>query len=263
MSDQIYPLSTVGALIVAPDGDILLVQSKKWPGCFSIPGGKIELGESCEHAIIREVKEETGLDVLEVRYALTQESIFNPQFWKKMHFVMHEYICFLPSTVNKKGIQLNDEAFSYVWVTPQKALTLTLNQETYPLIEWYVKQCCQMGIIGFDNLAIDCLIGHNEEEWNTPQQIRIDLKVKAPFAVAAQSHHLKDTVDYVELANICKTIAGQKHHRLMEGLASVILKTILESHPVAWAWIRIKKPAALPAADYTLVELEDVWRGHL
>lgn len=263
MSDQVYPLSTVGGLIVAPDGEILLVQSHKWPDCYSIPGGKIELGESCEHAIIREVQEETGLHVIEARYALTQESIFNPEFWKKMHFVMHEYICFLPEGVNKKGVQLNEEAVSYIWVTPQKALTLKLNRESYPLIRWYLLHCCKQGNIGFENLSIQCTIGHNEEELDQPQEIRIDLKVKAPFANSAKSNNLEDTVDYVSLAAICKNVSLSKHFHLMEGLASAILEQIFKDHQVSWAWIRIKKPAALAGADYTLVELEDVWHGHL
>lgn len=256
MSEQIYPLSTVGGLIVAPDGDILLVQSEKWPGCYSIPGGKIELGESCEHAIIREVKEETALDVIETQYALTEESIFNPQFWKKMHFVMHEYICWLPANVNKKGVLLNDEAVSFIWVTPEKALELQLNRETYPLIQWYRQHCQKEGKIGFDNLSIRCTIGHNEEEWETPQEISIDLRVKAPFALSAGSNKLQDTVDYIALAAICKEVACVKHYFLMEGLADDILEQIFKNHTVNWAWIRIKKPAALKEAAYTLVELE-------
>lgn len=265
MSEQTYPYSTVGALLIAPDGELLLVQSKKWPGCYSIPGGKIELGESCEHAIIREVKEETDLDVVKTRYAFTQESIFNPQFWKKMHFVMHEFVCWLPVDLNKKGVQLNEEAVSYVWVTPQKALALQLNKETYPLIHWYLQHCQKEGKIGFDNLSIQCTIGHNEEEWKTPQEILIDLKVQAPFAKSAESHKLQDTIDYIELARICEEVASAKHHSLLEGLANAILEKIRAKHKVSWGWIRIKKPAALTRAAYTLVELEmgDSWLGLL
>lgn len=262
MSEQTYPLSTVGALIVSSDGEILLVQSEKWPGLYSIPGGKIELGESCEEAVIREVKEETALDVVETRYALTQESVFNSQFWKKMHFVMHEYICFLGAHANKKGVQLNEEATSYIWVTPEKALTLPLNRETYPLIEWYLRNCRKMGRIGFENLSIQCTIGHNEEEWDVPQEIRIDLWVEAPFAASALSSKLEDTVDYISLASICQKTAVAKHYHLMEGLASAILEHIFKKHSVAKAWIRIKKPAALKGANYTLVELEEKWGGH-
>ena len=60
------PVVGVGAIIL--DGDkILLEQRKNEPskGKWSVPGGLVELGESMEAAVVREVKEETGLDVYE------------------------------------------------------------------------------------------------------------------------------------------------------------------------------------------------------
>jgi 8-oxo-dGTP diphosphatase len=62
------PVVGVGAVIL--DGDkILLEQRKNEPskGKWSVPGGLVELGESLEDAVVREVKEETGLDVYEPR----------------------------------------------------------------------------------------------------------------------------------------------------------------------------------------------------
>ena len=59
-----HPVVGVGAIIVS-EGKILLEKRKNEPsrGKWSIPGGLVELGESVEQAVIREVKEETGLDV--------------------------------------------------------------------------------------------------------------------------------------------------------------------------------------------------------
>jgi len=59
---QTYPEATVGALIVNDKHEVLLVRSKKWGEKYTVPGGHIELGERAEDAIVREVKEETGLD---------------------------------------------------------------------------------------------------------------------------------------------------------------------------------------------------------
>lgn len=58
------PIVGVGALIVH-EGKLLLVKRGVDPdkGKWSIPGGAVELGERMREAVIREVKEECGLDV--------------------------------------------------------------------------------------------------------------------------------------------------------------------------------------------------------
>ena len=58
------PIVAVGAVIL--DGDrVLLVQRGQEPlkGEWSLPGGAVELGETLEEALVREVREETSLDV--------------------------------------------------------------------------------------------------------------------------------------------------------------------------------------------------------
>jgi hypothetical protein len=50
------------AVVLNHDGKILL-HKRKDNALWSLPGGAMELGESIEETIIREVKEETGLDV--------------------------------------------------------------------------------------------------------------------------------------------------------------------------------------------------------
>jgi len=58
------PVVGVGAVILC-NGKILLEKRKGEPGRgkWSIPGGLVELGESVEQTVIREVKEETSLEV--------------------------------------------------------------------------------------------------------------------------------------------------------------------------------------------------------
>lgn len=53
----------VGAIITDEDGRLLLIKRGHEPeaGRWSLPGGRIEPGESDEQAVVREVREETGL----------------------------------------------------------------------------------------------------------------------------------------------------------------------------------------------------------
>lgn len=138
-NDFPYPLTTVGGLIVAPDGDILLVKSWKWLGCYSMPGGKVEKGETREAAFVREVKEETGLEVRDVQFAMAQDSIFSPEFYKPNHFVMNNFVARLAPGYGKKDVILNDEADEYVWVSPSEARNMSLNKEAYILLDWYLE----------------------------------------------------------------------------------------------------------------------------
>lgn len=57
------PLLTVDVIIEIPGKGIVLIERKNPPFGWAIPGGFVDYGETVEAAALREAKEETGLDV--------------------------------------------------------------------------------------------------------------------------------------------------------------------------------------------------------
>lgn len=112
-----------------------------------------------------------------------------------------------------------------------------------------------IGIVGFENHKIRCIMGCLPEERQNEQDIFIDLKVGVDFLRCAESDDLKDAINYVVLAQICTELAQQKKYRLQEAYAKELLTLLLNESNIYWAWVKIKKPMALASAEYATVEL--------
>lgn len=109
------------------------------------------------------------------------------------------------------------------------------------------------GTIGFHNLKVNCLIGTLESEKNHPQNLFLDVAIKMELA---NSDHIESTVDYTWLAGECIRIAKSRHFSLIETLGKEILNAILQDKKISFIHIRIKKPEAIPDADWAFFELE-------
>ncbi len=57
------PAPTADVIIYDEEKGIVLIERLNEPLGYALPGGFIDMGEQCEHAAIREMKEETNLDV--------------------------------------------------------------------------------------------------------------------------------------------------------------------------------------------------------
>jgi 8-oxo-dGTP diphosphatase len=57
------PALTVDVVIYDPERGVALIERANIPHGFALPGGFVDLGESVEDAAVREMREETGLDV--------------------------------------------------------------------------------------------------------------------------------------------------------------------------------------------------------
>jgi phosphoglycolate phosphatase len=130
-SEDETPQSTVGGLIFNDRGEVLMLHTHKWSNKWGIPGGKIKWGETSEAALKREILEETGLKVKDIRFVLVQDCIHSNEFYRDAHFVLLNYTC---RATGKTNVKLNDEAQDYRWVSLRDALKLKLNKPTKILI---------------------------------------------------------------------------------------------------------------------------------
>jgi len=125
------PIATVGALIHDGAGNVLMIRTHKWSDLWGIPGGKIERGESSEDALKREIREETDLEVSDIRFVMNQDCIESPEFIRPEHFILLNYL----AKASSHEVTLNDEAEDFRWVNVDDALNLDLNTATKILLQ--------------------------------------------------------------------------------------------------------------------------------
>ncbi len=130
------PIATVGALIINPDDQVLMIRTYKWSNLWGIPGGKIKTDETSNAALLREVKEETGLDVHDVEFVMVHDCIHSQEFFKPAHFLLLNYL----AHTNTTEVTLNEEADEYRWVSLDEAYELPLNTPTRTLLDEYAKR---------------------------------------------------------------------------------------------------------------------------
>lgn len=89
-----HPLIGVGGVVVA-DGRVLLARRGKEPlrGRWTIPGGTVELGETLEAALAREMAEETGLQVEPVEVLTVFDMIRRVEGNVASHYVIVDFLC--------------------------------------------------------------------------------------------------------------------------------------------------------------------------
>ena len=116
-------------VLVDTDGRVLLAQrpeGKQMAGLWEFPGGKVDPGETPEAALIRELREELGIDVAASCLApLTFASHSYPDF----HLLMPLYVCRKWS-----GIPAAREGQRLAWVWPARLADYPMPPADVPLV---------------------------------------------------------------------------------------------------------------------------------
>jgi 8-oxo-dGTP diphosphatase len=98
--------------VVVHDGRVLLVKRGKEPllGRWVVPGGTVELGETLEEAIVREIEEETGLTVVPREVLTVFDRIEREAGRVRYHYVIVDYLCDYVAGRPKAGSDAQDVA---------------------------------------------------------------------------------------------------------------------------------------------------------
>lgn len=123
----------VGAVIVKNNAVLILQRHKNertYPEMWELPSGKKEHLESVENAVVREVKEEAGLDVAVEGVS----SVFNYQIEKESEIRDVTQVNFLVKMIGEERVVLSGEHQAFVWVGKDDLEKYSLSEETKRVI---------------------------------------------------------------------------------------------------------------------------------
>ena len=122
-------LLVVACALVDTDGRVLLSQrpeGKALAGLWEFPGGKVDPGETPEHALVRELEEELGI---ETKIACLAPLTFASHTYETFHLLMPLYVCrrFWGTPTPREGQKLK-------WVRPRDMRNYPMPPADEPLI---------------------------------------------------------------------------------------------------------------------------------
>ena len=130
------PEATVSALIVTPDLSKFLITRRKsglYQGMWCLPGGHIHRGETMREAVIREVKEETGLDFDPHLFSCFDEII--PEY--DIHTITIVFDGVVKCTIKPQA----DEVAEIGWYSLGEIQEMAFAFRHKDIIESYARQC--------------------------------------------------------------------------------------------------------------------------
>ncbi|HEY0104020.1 MAG TPA: (deoxy)nucleoside triphosphate pyrophosphohydrolase [Brevundimonas sp.] len=128
---QLPILLVVAVALIDGDGRVLIAkrpEGKQLAGLWEFPGGKVEPGERPEAALIRELNEELGIEVVESCLA---PFVFTSHAYESFHLLMPLYLCRRWS-----GVVQNREHAALKWVRPDRLADYPMPPADEPLVAW-------------------------------------------------------------------------------------------------------------------------------
>ncbi|WP_269150465.1 pyrimidine (deoxy)nucleoside triphosphate diphosphatase [Enterobacter hormaechei] len=121
----------VVAAILEKEGKILLAQRPEHadqPGMWEFAGGKVEAGETQQEALIRELREELGIEAVPARYVASHQREVSQR-------LIHLYAWHVPEFSGELKAHYHS---ALVWCKPEDAFTYDLAPADIPLLEAFI-----------------------------------------------------------------------------------------------------------------------------
>ena len=131
-SGPLAPVAAVGVVCLRGD-DVLLIRRGKPPllGAWSLPGGRIEWGETARDAALRELKEETGVEAELVSLIDVVDGLFPTDTTPAQHYVLIDFAARWRAGAPQPG----DDAADASFFAPTELAGLGLWDETIRIIK--------------------------------------------------------------------------------------------------------------------------------
>ena len=123
------------AIVLDHDGLMLTMlrgaQAPTNPLHWDLPGGILEYGEALDQCVVRETREEAGLeiDTPHVFHAVARKNSLG-EFWTTIYFAAH---------ARSQGVAISWEHDEYRWVAPEEFLNLTIPQRQRETVELFLE----------------------------------------------------------------------------------------------------------------------------